>query len=414
MSIRKSLALLQWGNVHKPQLAFISSGGIIRIGTSIAYAVLTVVIARFYGEGISGLMIGLFNIYQALVTDPLAGGLTDRIGSKTVVAMGAILVGIAGALWLVLPFNNLWLLTLFAFFLFTGYSFRDEVYTYLLRTSGRTEGGTIFGVAENVFAIATFLATISLPFFLATDHYSIAAGVMIGTAVLAFGLVIGLPDDRGALANKKIAFYNPLVVVKAGWHFVKVNRYFPLLPLANSVFEGIFYGTVWLIMPLKIASGEGGILAGLTLGIYELVTIFAAAYAGYLADRYNWVKINTIGWALAAVGSIMLLFSTKVLWLVIIGAVIAIGNNLFAFAASHALEENDIDHEEDGAFIGINNLVTDLGYGIAPLIIGVIYSFYGFSASLGLAVVVTCTLALVVVPFARRLRLRQQKPRPLS
>jgi MFS family permease len=408
MSIRPSLSILKWGNVHKHQLAFITSAGVIRCGSSIAYAVLTVVIARFYGDWVSAVMIGVFNIYQSLVTDPIAGGLSDKIGSKWVVMAGAVMMGLAGVFWIVFPSDNLMLLTIFALLLFTSYSCRDEVYAYLLRTSSKSEGGFVFGVAENLFAVSTFIGTLTLPYFIASDHDILAAVVMIGTGLASVSLIIGLPNDRVLAKNRFIA-YNPVAVIKRGWHFVKVNRYFPTLSLANSAFEGIFYGTVWLIMPLKIATGESGILAGLTLGVYELITIFAAGYAGYLADKYNWVKINAIGWALAGVGSIALLFSDSVWWLVLIGAVVAVGNNLFAFAASHALESNDIDHQEDGSFIGINNLMVDLGYGLAPLIIGGLYAVFGAGISLGLASIVTVSLAIIMIPLAYRLNSRNRR-----
>lgn len=406
MAVRPSLSLLQWGSEHKPQLALVSSAGVVRFGTSIAYVMLTVVIARFYSESLSGIMIGVFNIYQALITDPIAGGLADRIGSKVVVALGAVLVGSAGLLWLFIPFDNLWLLSVFAVLLFTGYSFRDEVYTYILRMSGKTEGGMVFGIAENVFAVTTFISSLAIPYFVVAEHYSLAAGVMIVSAILSLLLIIGLPNDKISSQARNVKFFNPLAVIKRGWHFVKTNHYYPLLLLANSVFEGIFYGTIWLIMPLYIVSIQGGVFSGLTIGIYELITILAAGYAGYLADRYNWRKINAVGWTLAALGSIMLFFSAEVWWLVFIGAIIAVGNNLFAFAASHALEENDVDHQEDGAFIGLNNLTTDLCYGLAPLVVGFIYAAYGFHASLSLAVVVTCLLALITVSFAKRLSLK--------
>ena len=400
MSFRASLPILEWSVKHKPQLAFISSTGILRYGTSISYGVLPSIIAWSYGEWMAGVVLSLFNFIQALVVDPIAGSLSDRFGSKPVVITGSALIGAAGALWLISPLDNAVALSIFALLLFTGYGFRDEVFAYLLRTSAKEEGGVIFGVAENIFAITTFLSSLSLPYFILTEHHFLAALIMVTTAILSVVMTLGLPSDKRSYRQKE-SILNPWRVLSRGWHFVKINNYYPALSLGNSIFEGVFYGMIWLVIPLKISTEGGGILAGLALGIYELVTVFMAGYSGYLADHYHWSSVNIWGWVITAAGAVLILLSSGPIWLVCVGAVIALGNNLFAFASSHALEANDIDHREDGKFIGFNNLVTDLGYAISPLVAGGIYYQFGFTASMSFAVAVTLILAAWMIAFTR-------------
>lgn len=402
MALRSNSRLFEWGSRHKPQIAFVGATSIMRYGTGIAYATIPIMVAFSHGEWLSGLFLGGLNFFQALVTDPIAGGLSDRIGSKSVVIFGGLLTATAGIVWLVFPLSNIFFLLLFGILMFAGYSFRDEVNAYLLRTSAKSEGGLIFGFAENIFAVTTFLATISIPYFVVTSHHTFAALIMIGCALASLIILWGLPNDVSEKKKEISSLFNPFYAIRRGWHFVKTNDYYPMLTLGSSVFEGIFYGTLWFVIPLKIGEGDHSLLAGLSLGIYEIVTTFAASYSGYLADKYRWSTVNIAGWIIAAAGALALLASANALWLVVIGAIIALGNNFFFFASSHALEEHDIDHREDGSFIGLNNLVVDLGYGISPLVSGVFYYFFGFSASLIFAAAVTVALAFSMIALTRR------------
>lgn len=398
MSLRILFSLRSWSEKHRPQLVLSNAAGLSRLGTYVAYAVLAVVIAETHGAWTSGLVIGLLNLYQALIADPLAGGLADRLGSKAVVVIGCLVIALTGLLWIALP-TTLPVLVGTSVLLFTAYSFRDEVYAYLLRMSGPSEGGFVFGIAENVFSLMAFLSTIAIPFFLAPGRWPLVGLMLLLTSTAAALLAASAPSDKGRAS----AYYSPLASIRAGWHFVRANRMVPLLQLGYSAFEGLFYGAVWFVIPLQIALDSSGILGGLSLGVYELVTILGAAYAGYLADRYAWSRLNVLGWTLASLGSVLLLFSSATWWLVVAGAVVAVGNNLFAFASSHALEANDRDHEEDGAFIGLNNLVEDLGYGISPLVIGFLYARGGFDAGMGFAAVVTVALAALMILLTRRI-----------
>lgn len=407
MPFRALFSIRSWSGKHRPQIVLANATGLSRLGTYVAYVVLTVVIAETYSPWLSGLIIGGLNFYQALLTDPLAGGIADRFGSKSAVIVGYVLAGAVGLAWIVFPPTSLAFLLVTGALLFASYSFRDEIYAYLLRMSDRDEGGFVFGVAENIFSVMAFLSTLAIPFFIAPGRWHLAGALLVASAAAAALLATTVRDDRTHL-DTRIRRFTPLASLRAGWNFVRVNHWFPVLQLGNAAFEGLFYGAIWFVIPLQIADGQGGWAGGLTLGIYELVTILGAAYAGYLADRYRWSRVNAIGWTLAAFGAVLLLFSSTVWWLVLIGAVIAIGNNLFAFASSHALEANDIDHQEDGAFVGLHNLVSDLGYGIAPLVIGLVYARGGFAAGMGFATATTVVLACLMIPLTRHLARRSR------
>ena len=268
--------------------------------------------------------------------------------------------------------------------------------------SRRNEGGFIFGIAENLYAFANFIAALAIPFFIVTSMHRSAALVMLVTSFFSCLVTLKLPNDKKRSFNflkKRRTPRGIAEAMRAGWHFVRKNKFYPLLTLGGATFEGIFYGTIWFVIPLQIASRTPSLIGGLELGIYEIMTVALAGYSGYLADRYDWRTIHTVGWVMAMVGTFALIFSPAVWWLVMIGGIIAIGNNFFAFAASHALEAHDIDHREDGSFIGIRNFATDIGYAIGPIIAGVLYAFYGFAASLSFAVIATSILGCAMIWF---------------
>ena len=408
MLIHLPRLISRWSRTHSRALACIGGVSISRYATAVTYTMLPVTAAFLYGEWWAGVFLGVFNFFQAFIGDPIAGNLADRIGSKIVVLIGIGFVAMAGILWFFIPLNNLVALSVFAALVFLGFSFRDESLAYLLRVSGREEGGLIFGFAENVYAVAHLLAALSVPYFVAGGRSMLMALIMVLSSVFAFIILVRLPNDREAiLVNGIKQSFNPLVVIKRGWHFVRKNQWHPILTLGSFTFEGIFYGVLWFAIPLEIANLTNlGSLEGLGLGIYEIVTIILAGVSGYLADRYNWLKIHNIGWILAAAGAVGFIFNSSPFWLIALGAVIGIGNNFFAFAASHALEKYDDDHDGDGSFFGLTNMLSDAGYAIGPIVAGFFYARGGFRASLGFAAAVTVILAIAMIITAQRVRKR--------
>jgi MFS family permease len=120
----------------------------------------------------------------------------------------------------------------------------------------------------------------------------------------------------------------------------------------------------------------------MTLGIYELMTIFCAALMGYIADKYDWKFLHILGWILAICGVVVMSLFPTVLMLILSGAIVGIGNNMFSESAHHALEKYDIDHAEDGAFMALSAIARESGYMVSPIVCGILYGTYGFQAAL--------------------------------
>lgn len=384
---------------HKDTLSIILSDSLLRYITALIYAVLPILIVRLYNEWIAGLFLGIFNLLMAFIFNPIVGNFADRFGSKYMLVFYKIFM-IFGALILLFFKMNIYTLIIFSTILFIAYSLRINE-TYILRVTKKDEGGLMFGLSENIYSISYFLATLSIPYFTITGNYTLAAKLMLIFAIFNLILVLRIKNDLKYVNKKKesiLKSLNPILSLKNAIHFIKMNNNYPIMAIAASIFQGIFYGTIWFIFPVHLANiNYSGIEGGLQLGIYELVTIFLAGYSGYLADKYNWKYFHSLGWVLILIGVILMPVYSFPSGLIIIGLIIGIGNNFSFFSAEHVLEAKDIDHKEDGAFMAVNKMSLDASYAISPIIAGFLYNLYGFSISLFFSSIICSFLAVWMI-----------------
>lgn len=377
-------------------------------GNQLLYAILPVIFAGLFNAWKAGLLIGLLNLIQGLILNPTAGNLSDKIGCKPIMLMATISAFFAGIFWIMVPLSSIYTVLLFGILLFSSYTLKNLTETYLLRVTPKDEGGIVFGLGENIYAIAFFAVTLSIPFFIKFTNGHKLGIILTVCALLTFIFILLLKNDKKfkyLAANRAIKIINPFQTIKNGLHFIKKNQYFPLLIVADVVFESIFYGTIWFVFPLHLLkNNSANLMDGLILGIYEVVTILFAGYIGHLADKYNWKKIAILGWLSIALGVIAMPFYSWPIWLIIVGFIIAFGNNLAAFSAFHALAKYNIDHKEDGAFIAFKYMVSDVLYALTPALVGILYFNFGFSVSLITPVIAGLTLSALIIKFVKKLK----------
>jgi MFS family permease len=395
--------LLKKPQFHK-RLTLIGANAFVTYSGSILYAILPVLYAAKYNEWIAGLIVGGFNLIQALFLNPTFGNLSDRYGSRRIMMISSLSGSIAAITWLLIPFLHTSVLFISTFFIFGGYTLRSVSETYLLRSSKKDEGGFIFGLSEDIYALSYFLVTMSIPFFLVTEHQYYAGIILLFCSLLSYLFISRIPKDiqenKIQKPLKNIFLFNPFDAIKLGMHFIKKNNSAPVPSIVIAFFESIFYGTIWFVFPLHLMQlGSESFKDGLILGIYEVVTIFAAAYIGYLADKHDWTKIFILGWSFIAIGVLALPFFDWPIWLVIVGLIIAFGDNMAAFSGLHLLEATDKDHAEDGAFIAFKYLFSDIGYAISPIIAGFLYYSYGFRIGLVFASLVGLVAGIIMIWF---------------
>ena len=390
---------------HKTVLNLSLAQVVSRFARSLQYMIFPVIIMSLYNEWIAGLAVAALTVFQIFFADPLGGALSDKIGAKKTMQLSALSMAMSGIIWFIMGTTAL-SMAISGIFLFLGISL-NTIETYILKITPKDEGGVAFGIEGNVSSVAYFLAAISFPFFLPESMHIWLFGLIIISKIILFFSLSFFPDDAELPKekdenNKKSESFlqtcNPYNTFKHGLHFIRMNDFYPILAIGSSLFEGLFYGTIYFIFPIHFAKmGITGIMEGMELGIYELITMFIAGYAGYLADKYDWKHLHSLGWFFILAGVIAMPFYPGVFGLIIVGLIIALGNNLSYFAADHVLEEHDIDHREDGSFMSLRRMVANIGYAIAPILAGFIYIHYGFQISLWYITVLCGLLAFWMI-----------------
>lgn len=150
-----------------------------------------------------------------------------------------------------------------------------------------------------------FIGTLIQPSLIQEVTQVYAPWIMIGSMVL-FGISLlciksDLEPDPAIIFNKekldsriKTSLVGVLGTYKntfyRGWRFIQRCRQFPLIPLTVSFFEGIYFASLWFIIPLYLSAHPEYHATGLEIGIYEIVSVCVAVIFGYIADKGSSVR----------------------------------------------------------------------------------------------------------------------------
>jgi MFS family permease len=386
---------------------------------ALVFALMPVILTNYlHSERDAGFAMALFSALQILLLFPLAGRLIDRKGAIWTFQLGVFLEFL-GAMICLLRFDFLGILIFFA-----GYYCRWAFFVveaFLLEKSKPSEGGFVFGIREELFAIANFLGILAFPIFLAPESWYLLPLLSIATNFLTMFFLqeiknkVFLPwryllsrrslrDARQHLTHRRQRFFDSIhrtfnisATVRAGWRFITINHRFPLFVIGTSIFEGIFYGAIWFLFPIHLAhlAGAGG--ESLSLGIYEIVTLVLALLCGLLADRINWRFLEESAWFIMLITIWLLPFWHSPFALVLLGFFIGLANNFFTAASNHALAFFNNDHEEDGRFTAFNKIIMNMGFMISPIICGLLYQYWGFQIALFYIAIAVTIIALWMI-----------------
>jgi MFS family permease len=216
-----------------------------------------------------------------------------------------------------------------------------------------------------------------------------------------------------------------------------------LIGMAGSIFIGVYFGAWvgigkeaskqtsfiwWVINRLLFFAAVGSIQgfalfylrdylqaenpATMTTQLLAAVGLFllpSALGGGYLADRIGRKRLVAYAGVLAAVGTLLLLFSTSFLMVVISGCIIGLGAGAF-MATSWALGTDLVPPQEAGRYLGISNL-AGAGAGIVGAGIGgpIADFFNQFQPGFGYLVIFAIYSALFLISVATLTRVHPPK-----
>jgi MFS family permease len=145
-----------------------------------------------------------------------------------------------------------------------------------------------------------------------------------------------------------------------------------LLELSGS----IFYGVIWFTIPLVIAHQVSSGMLGIGLAVFDFSIVVLGFLLGNLADKSNKRTLVFFGLLLFSVSGMLLGFNFG--WFFIIfGFLATTGDEMAGISLWSWLHSLDKQHDQDGTISGVINLFSDLGWAIGPIVAGVLYTIIG-------------------------------------
>jgi len=349
-----------------------------KFGGALHYSLVSPLGERVLPLWIVGLIMGGGSIVQFLLDVP-AGHLLDRYG-----------------------YRKLLKLTTFIFlFAAVAYIFDFTLVTYLISMVVSTFGWLFFGPGVNAYILSHAPREYAGRFMSLRD-VSGSIGVVLSSAVLPF-VVLFTPRAMGwvIFALLFIAwislYFSPEdthsvheeIKLPTQHHYIKRNslavtmKAMKKLDPASSMLliaglvAGIFYGAIWFVVPLVIASqAAGSELLGIGLGIFDFAIVLLGFFLGNLADRANRRSLVFFGLLVFSISGMLIGFNFGWLFL-LFGFLATSGDEMSEISLWSWLHSLDREHDSDGLISGVINFFSDVGWAIGPIMAGFLYTVIG-------------------------------------
>ncbi len=149
-----------------------------------------------------------------------------------------------------------------------------------------------------------------------------------------------------------------------------------------------------------LAESDAEFKTTIVLAAVLLTALITTVPAGWLADRYGKLRLVAAAAALGLIAAAVLMTSQSFVQVVIFAAVLGVGVGLFT-AADWAVAIDLIpDQRAPGLYMGLSNVATAGGDGLATLSAGIALDLFGYRAVFAM-MAVFFGLSLVVLPVVR-------------
>lgn len=166
----------------------------------------------------------------------------------------------------------------------------------------------------------------------------------------------------------------------------------------------------YLVDVIKMTQGEAQSFYGTLKIILGGALIILALTAGWLSDKFGRKPVMLIAGLVAFVGALALLFVRDRTLIIVAGGIVGMGVGSF-LSASWALATDIVPREEAARYLGIANIATCIGSGVARLLGGVLIdpinkalgsSSSGYLLLFSLAALCFLASALVIIPLPNK------------
>jgi len=334
--------------------------------------VLPALLLRFVPESLKNTYLGgltFAGLIVAMVIQPLAGGLSDRINSRWGRRRPWILVGtlfdllflagmaLAGGFWA--------LLVAYILLQVVSNAAHGPAQGLIPDLVPEERRGLASGI-KNLFDMGGLVVASLVAGQLMGAGRPALAFTIIGGVLALSGLVtiLGTPELPGSAVGESSAdraaecsWQSMRDLLRVDLHrypdytWLIVSRFFILLGIYAVQGFVQYYIRDWLGRP-NPAEVTGNLLA--TIGLALTALVFPA---GLLSDRFGRIGLNMFAGALATVGIFLLIFVRNVLSLYLFGGIIGMATGIFV-SVNWALATDLIPREEAGKYLGLSNLAT--------------------------------------------------------
>ena len=160
-----------------------------------------------------------------------------------------------------------------------------------------------------------------------------------------------------------------------------------------------------------LAESDAEFKTTIVLAAVLLTALITTVPAGWLADRYGKLRLVATAAALGLIAAAVLMTSQSFVQVVIFAAVLGVGVGLFT-AADWAVAIDLIpDQRAPGLYMGLSNVATAGGDGLATLSAGIALDLFGYRAVFAM-MAIFFGLSLVVLPVVRARLAAAQAPPP--
>jgi MFS family permease len=380
--------------------------------------------------------LGFIGLLVAMAVQPIIGVFSDRARSKLGRRLPFIIGGaalIAASLFLLALAPNLWVLLVGVIFIqFSSNILQGPWQALIPDLVPQTQRGTASSLKAVMDIIATVVAGAVAGILLGNtgqklfgDYaiYATAAAPVVVFILFVTLTAIWAREQPGAtseaVASRSIgealknAFYvnfreNPIF----GWWFANRILFWGAFIAINAFLIN------YLVDVIRMSQAEAQSFYGSLKVILGVALIVMALASGWLSDKFGRKPVMLIAGVVAFAGAVMLLLVRDKTLLTVAGGVIGVAIGAF-LSANWALATDIVPKAEAARYLGIANIATCIGSGVARLLGGVLIdpinrllgsSSSGYLLLFALATLCFLVSALVIIPLPNKKKAQAESP----
>ncbi|MGD0328162.1 MAG: MFS transporter [Minisyncoccia bacterium] len=371
-----------------------------KFAATLHYSLLSPLGARLLPLWIIGLLIGGESLFQMFLDMP-AGYLIDRFGRRRMLAVGW--VAFVGAAFLLTQFSLVNYILSITLSVIGWLFFAPGVNAYVLSHAQKETSGRFIALRDIFYSIGVVLASISLPFVLLFAPF-IMGIILLALLFLAIIVLWASPPDKPVIHGEHILPAEPYHIRRISFFktFKTLKKLNPASGMlcAYTLAGSIFYGAIWFVVPLVIASNPHQQLLGLGLGIFDLTVVLLGVLIGTIVDRGNKRLLVFYGLLIFALMGMLIGITIGPLFL-LFGFLATSGDETTGLSLWSWLHSLDKEHAHDGAIAGVISFSEDLGYAIGPIVAGSLFAIGGPGWAIAACTLPIFIALIIYVVYAR-------------